>query len=114
MALLRAELDDEAELALGDWYSGGGAKTTAGDGAGKTPVVLSVVGAIFAIVRCSAEEVEELRLKLGRDDREDEPEERLERISRTESESSESESELCCSGGSSTEMHCSTKVLNEI
>ncbi len=68
-----------------------------------------MVGAIFAIVRCSAELAEEVRLIDGRDDRLEvlAEDDRISSIS-----SSDSSKTSGCACGSSTATHCSTNVLN--
>lgn len=73
---------------------------------GKVPVVFNIVGAIFAMVRGSAELEEELRLNDGRDDRLDVLVDDL-----ISSMSSSDSSWITASCGSSTATHCSTNVL---
>jgi hypothetical protein len=73
-----------------------------------TPFVLSMVGAIFAMVRCSDEAEEECLDIEGLDDRDELlAEDRI-------SSMSSSESLIRLMGASSIATHCSTNVLNEM
>jgi hypothetical protein len=93
-------------------YSGGGAYTICGKLAEtKVPLVLSIVGAILAMVKWSLDPdpVDELRDNDGRDDRD--PRDELLRISSMSSSDSLSGA---ASSGSLIATHCSTNVLNEM